>query len=110
MMREVGCSRWTSTWTGRRMVLQTLILTTVCKRPGGVCLEEPSHIPACYMPASIMPASIVPTGVQEIVENLVEEPSSTFMMCHASASTRGTTYAAQTDGEWQEPEKDVQVQ
>lgn len=75
----------------------------------GVCLEEPSHMPASHMPASYMPASTMPTGVQEIAEGLVEEASSTFMMCHASPPP-GTTYAAQTDGEWQEPEKDVQVQ
>ena len=48
-------------------------------------------------------------GVQELGDGS-EEPSSTFMMCHASASLNGATYAPTADEEWGEPERDVQVQ
>ena len=48
-------------------------------------------------------------GVQEIGDGS-EEPSSTFMMCHASASLNGATYAPTVDEDWSEPERDVQVQ
>ena len=48
-------------------------------------------------------------GVQELGDGS-EEPSSTFMMCHASAPLNGATYAPTADEEWGEPERDVQVQ
>ena len=46
-------------------------------------------------------------GVQEHIG--AENPSSTYMMCHASARQNGVSYAPTADEQWADPEKDVGV-